>query len=216
MILKLVVSFARLTFDAFLGKAQRIKIALTSEPALTLLPDPWPDSYPSRTQLTTAYTAYENAYDAAREGGKTALDTRDQKRAALEKVLRDAAPYFESVAKAADDITILDATGYDLRQPPVPAADPLPAPALKLSRNGASGVLLASARRVRGGNSYEVQLCTGDSAVESNWKHVTTSTGSRGIALTGLTPGQLYNVRMRAVGGRGAGLWSPAVSLMAV
>ena len=99
----------------------------------------------------------------------------------------------------------------------MPSPNPLPAPDLKLTRNGKSGVLLATSHRVRGGNSYEVQTCTAaDPAVEANWKHATTSTGSRGIELMGLTPGQLYYVRMRAVGGRGPGLWSVVSNLMAV
>jgi hypothetical protein len=215
MIFKLIITFAKLSFGEFLAKAQRIKVALTSEPALTLFPDPWPATYPSRAQLVAAYTAYETAYDAAGDGGKTARDARDQKRRDLEKVLRDVAPYFEVVAKAANDITVLDATGYDRRQPPVPAPNPLPAPGLKLSRNGMSGLLVASADRIRGGDSYEAQLCTGDPANEENWKHAVTSTRCRDIQLTGLTPGRLYYVRLRAVGGRGPGAWSDIAQMMA-
>ena len=41
MIFKLIVAFAKLNLEAFLGKVQQIKVALTSEPALTLLPDPY-------------------------------------------------------------------------------------------------------------------------------------------------------------------------------
>ena len=85
MIYKLQIGFEKLSNDAFLGKAQRIDVALNMEPALTLLKNPWPDTYPSRTDISTAYTDFETAYDAAREGGKTAIDTRDQKRAVLEK-----------------------------------------------------------------------------------------------------------------------------------
>src|SRR5947207_2803182 len=69
MIFKLLVGFEPLSFDALLGKAQRIKVALTSEPALTLLPDPWPASYPSRAEITAGYTGYESGYDAAVDGG---------------------------------------------------------------------------------------------------------------------------------------------------
>ena len=51
---KLLIAFARLSFADLLLKAQGIKVALTSEPALTLFPNPWPAVYPSRTALTTA------------------------------------------------------------------------------------------------------------------------------------------------------------------
>jgi hypothetical protein len=168
MLFKLVVVFSRLSFANFLAAAQRIKVALNDGPALTVLPDPWPASYPTRAQITAAYTDYETAFDAARDGSRPARNDRDQKRAILEQLLTDAAPYFEAVAKKANDITILNATGYDVRQPPQPAPNPLPAPALKVSRNGSAGTLIASAPRVRGGRSYVTQLCAGDPTVEDN------------------------------------------------
>ena len=73
MIFKLLIGFESLNFSDLLTKSQRIKVALTSEPALTLLPDPWPASYPSRVEITAAYTGYESAYDAARDGSWTTL-----------------------------------------------------------------------------------------------------------------------------------------------
>src|SRR2546423_1713974 len=51
---KLLIAFERVGLSRLLGKAQQIKVALNSEPALTLLPDPWPACYPSRAALTQA------------------------------------------------------------------------------------------------------------------------------------------------------------------
>jgi hypothetical protein len=213
---KLLIGFEKLGQAEFLARAQGIKVALTSEPALTLIPDPWPASYPSRTALTTAYTEFETAFDASHDGGRTALDTRDMKRVALTGKLKDAAPYFEAVAKTANDITILDATGYTRRQPSVPSPQPLPAPELKLKRSTLSGVIFAKASPVNGAGSYETQRCTGDPAVEANWTNSLITTAALRIELTGLTPGQLYYVRCRAIGGNGPGAWSDVASLMAV
>jgi len=212
---KLLIGFEKLGQEQFLSRAQGIKVALTSEPALTVLPEPWPAPYPSRVQLTTAYTAFETAYDTAQDGGRTAVDTRDQNRVTLTGLLKDLAPYFESMAKAASDITILDATGYNRRLPSSPIPTPLPAPLLKVKRSLMSGVIVINGKRVRGASSYETQYCIGDPAVEANWKHGLTTSGCLHIELTGLTPGQLYYLRLRAVGSNGPGAWSDVASLMA-
>src|SRR3989442_404358 len=99
MLFKLLIGlFEGLSFADFLLKAQSIKVALTSEPALTLFRDPWPAVYPSRTALTTAYTEFETALEAAQDGAIMTADVRDAKRVVLTKVLKDIAPYLEAVA----------------------------------------------------------------------------------------------------------------------
>lgn len=216
MLFKLKTGFEQLSHAEFLVKAQAIETALTSEPALTLLPDPWPAPYPSRVQLTAAFTAFENALDAANNGGRIELDTRDQTRAALITLLKNLAPYLESVAKAADDITILDATGYDRRQPSEPIPQPPAAPTLSLRRGRSSGMLIAKVSRPKGAVFFETQRCTGDPNIEANWNSTIQSTSSVQIKLPGCTPGTLYYVRTRAVGSGGPGPWSDIANLMAV
>ncbi|HZQ47067.1 MAG TPA: fibronectin type III domain-containing protein [Verrucomicrobiae bacterium] len=57
--------------------------------------------------------------------------------------------------------------------------------------------------------AYEIQTST-DNGV--TWVHAATPTKTH-FQLTGLTPGQLYQIRVRAVGGStGYGDWSDAVS----
>lgn len=213
---KLRITFERLSFPYLLDRAHTITTALTSEPALTLIPDPWPACYPSRAQLTTAFTEFKAALMASFDGGRRATSARDEKRAVLIRRLKDLAPYLESVAKAANDVTLLHATGYKLWQKRAAVAHPLAAPVLKLRRSTLSGVLIAKASRVNGAGSYETQICTGDPTVEINWTHAVTATGCLRIPLTGLTPGRVYCVRVRAIGGRGPGAWSPVARLMAV
>ena len=216
MLFKLIIAFEKLSFPDFLAKTQAIQVALTSAPALTLIPDPWPAPYPTRAQLTTAFTAFETAMDAAYDGGRTALDNRDQKRSALTEILKDLAPYLESVAKTANDITILDATGYDRRQESDPIPQPPAAPELKVRRGPVSGMLIAKASRKKGAVMHETQRCTGDPSVETNWNGTVQSTSCLRIELPGCTPGQLYYVRTRGMGHGGPGPWSDVANLMAV
>jgi len=116
MVYKLIVTFERLSLPNFMARAQNIVSKLTSEPALTLFPEPWPASFPTRAQFTAGYTGFETAYNLALDGAKSAATTRDLKRAPLTTLLKDAAPYLESVAKTAGDVSMLDATGYGTAQ----------------------------------------------------------------------------------------------------
>src|SRR5919198_5239364 len=70
MLFKLLIGFDRLSGPDFLAVSQGIKTALTSEPALTLLPDPWPAAFATRVQLTDRFTDFEEAFDAAVNGGQ--------------------------------------------------------------------------------------------------------------------------------------------------
>jgi hypothetical protein len=69
--------------------------------------------------------------------------------------------------------------------------------------------------RVPGAGGYEAQLCVGDPVRDEDWKHAAISTRCSRIELTGLTSGQLYCVRVRAINGNGPGAWSVPASLMA-
>ena len=88
MSFKLLIAFERMSLPTLLGKARRIKASLNSEPALTLLPDLWPASYPSRADLSAAVVAFAAAHAAAGDGGKSACSDRDQKRDALIQMLK--------------------------------------------------------------------------------------------------------------------------------
>jgi hypothetical protein len=198
------------------AKASHIAAALNSPQALARIPEPWPAIYPSRAQLTTAYTEFKATLMAAADGGRIAVSARNQKQAALIKILKDLAPYLEGVAKAAQDVTILELTGYDRWRPRTPTPSVLPGPVLKLRRGRLSGVLIADATCVPGAGSYEIQYCLGNPGDEANWRDGSTTTRCARIHLTGLTPGQVYSVRVRAIGRSGPGAWSNLRSLMAV
>ena len=119
------------------------------------------------------------------------------------------------MARSANDLTILPATGYDLRRRSDPIPQPLPAPVLKIFRNGLSGVLIGRANAVHGASSYEAQICNGTSTEETNWRTVVFSRGCSRLQFPGLTPGQVYSFRLRALGREGWSPWSDIAQLMA-
>ena len=212
----LLIVFEYLSFANFLTKAKGIVEKLAAEPALTYFPEPWPDEFPSRLEMGNAYTTYANAYTAALGGDKMARDVRGQTRAVMTGLLKEAAPYLQAVARKAGNPSMLDATGYDRRHVTVKAAGAaLPAPVLKLVHGTLSGVIVAHVKRVKGAGSYESQICLGDPSIEANWKMKIITTVCRHIELTGLTPGQLYYVRVRAISSSTNGAWSDIASLMA-
>ena len=216
MLFKLLIDFDSLSLGNLLGKGQQIKVALNSEPALTLLPDPWPASYPSRATITADFTAYESAYDLTVNGGsKAQREDRDQKRTKLILSLKNAAPYFESVAKAANDINVLTCTGYTLREPSQPVIQPLPAPVLQLRRNSISGVVVGRVKSLTGALVYEAQFCSGSPTGEESWQTADFTPRASQLEYTGLTPGQSYSFRARALGRGGWGGWSDITQMIA-
>lgn len=76
--------------------------------------------------------------------------------------------------------------------------------------------MVARAGAVKGTRIYEVWCCDGDPMVESNWRHLVTSSKASGIAIEGLTPGKLYYFRIRAISASGPGDWSSFVSMIAI
>ena len=68
--------------------------------------------------------------------------------------------------------------------------------------------------RLAGARTYEIQLAQSDPSLEENWKSATSSATASQLLVEGLTPGQTYWLRVRAIGG--AGRWTDPVSLIVV
>jgi hypothetical protein len=216
---KLLLNFLKWAEGAFRAKAELIVGCLGTEPCLTLFAGPWPAMFPPLTKLQTDLENYQNAYDAADNGDKAAIKTRRKMRGILKDDFRTLAPFLESVAKAANDLSMLEKTGHDVRpaaaisRPELALVDP---PLLTVMRAKISGMLLATLKRQPDGGAYEVQLATADPVVEANWKTAVTSKKARNIHLEGLTPGTVYHLRGRVITSDGPGGWSAVASIMAV
>ena len=210
--------FARLSLANFAALVKGIYNSLITGPGFTAFPEPWPDPYPKRTDLTDVYTAFTAAQDAM-DGTKIARDRLKAARQALTAVLKKQAKYFEAMAEEAGDIAMLDATGIPRRQPIVRSSGingTLPAPVFTAKQGTLAGTFVGRVVRMDGAGSYEGQAGLGDPTVEANYKTVVISTRATHIVFPEMIRGQLYSLRTRAIGRKGPGAWSEPVILTAI
>jgi len=212
---KLLLNFLRWGEAQFRTKAETIVTAMTTEPMLTLVPDPLPTTVMTRVAMQTALTNYKDAAQLAEGGDRAAIIARNEQRAILAGGLKDWALYLEFLAKTTQTIAILTQSGFDLRQPPQPVPQPLPAPELKVARNGFSNEVHGQSKALDGALGYEGQVCTGTDTQEPNWRTSFFTSGVTKLNYVGLTPGQMYSFRLRALGRDGWGPWSDIAQLMA-
>ncbi len=159
-------------------------------------------------QMTTATDALDNAVIAAYTNDRLKIAEKNSKREALITLLAQQAAYVQSIA--AGDLNVLLSSGFQ----PVStnrSQVELSAPVIENVENSASGQLSLRLSPVKTAKSYEVRMAYG--AV--GWHTVGVFTQSRNIVLDNLTPGTLYQIQVRAIGGStGASTWSDPTSRM--
>jgi hypothetical protein len=153
---------------------------------------------------------YTSALAAAADGGKMATAVKNSARAALVAALREVAIYV--LGQGSNDVPKLLSSGFSLSSTSRTRSS-LAAPAILRIVNGVSGELRLSVTPIRNAKAYELQTSTDNGA---SWEYRGTSTQARVARLRGLSPGTLYQIQVRAVGGTtGYSDWSDAVSHMA-
>ena len=212
--MKLVTGFSRMSDADFQAKCGVILASLAGNPHF---PEPWPESVGSLARLTEAHNALLVAYADAQSRDSAKVAAKNAARAALEHQFTAVAHYLEAIA--GDDMAKLAGSGFDLRPPTDRHANEgiLPAPeTLQLRQGARGGSIELTSSAVPGARAYEVELAQGDPTLEANWKHTLTSGVCKHIVVEGLTPGQLYWFRLRAIGKDGPGLWSGEMKIMVV
>jgi len=159
--------------------------------------------------LTTLQTAFQNAITAAAQGGVPLTAAKNEAGEALTSALRQTAAYVQSLAPTLTLSQVLS-SGFDVANSGG-TPGPLPQPVFTLD-NSTTTQLAVSLTAVSGAKAYQVQFSTGTGA----WLEAGIYPNTKNIVLTNLTPGTIYNVRIRAVGGSTQySDWSITVSLMA-
>jgi hypothetical protein len=182
-----------------------IMTAMTGNPAFPTPTIPLPT-------VTTKQTTFRNALAAAANGCTPLTAAKNQARQALLDALDANAMYVQSLARY--DMAMLLSSGYQAASTNR-AQTQLPAPTIQSLDNEMSTQLVLRLSPVANAYCYEVQVSIG--AGTSAWQAAGSFTAARKIILTNLTPGTIYNVRARAIGGStGYSDWSDPQSHMAM
>jgi hypothetical protein len=202
--IRVAVSFARFNKDHLNFFAILALVCLKNNP---LFPNPTV----SLADLGALQTAYQDAMSAAALGGTKDSAAFRQARGALVTALRQTAAYIQSLGLTKESDVL--SSGFDLavwntRQ------TPLTTPVLVRLDNLVSTQLTLKMRAVANARAYEVQFSADGG---ETWQRLGFYPHTKGIVMTGLTPGTVYAMRVRAVGGstRYSG-WSNAISRMAI
>jgi Fibronectin type III domain len=159
--------------------------------------------------FTALQTAFQNAMAASAQGGTVATAAKIEARDALVSALRQLAAYVQSLTPTLTVSQVLS-SGFDVVNSNT-TPSPLIQPVFTLD-NSASTKLAIYLQAVPNAKAYQMQFAIGTGA----WQEVGIYPNTKGIVLTNLTPGTIYNVRIRAVGGSTQySEWSVKVPMMA-
>ena len=159
--------------------------------------------------LTAGQTEFHGALLAAANGGRVLTATKNEKRGILVDMLRQEASYVQGIAS--QNLPMLLSSGFDANSTNR-ASTQLDTPAVLNLDNGMTSELVLRMQPVLNAKSYEVQTKNG-----GGWTPAGIFTQARRITLPGLTPGQVYSVQSRAIGGStGYSDWSDPISHMVI
>lgn len=180
--------------------AANIAVALTGNPS-------FPTPLVTIPVLTAGQQAFHSALLAAANGGVVLTALKNEKRDALETLLRKEASYVQGVAS--QNLPVLLSSNFAANSTNQ-SQSPLDTPTIHSVENGQSTQLVLRVNPVVNSKALEVQVKNG-----GGWLPMGVFTKLRGIVLPGLVPGQVYAVQARAVGGStGYSDWSDSVSHM--
>jgi hypothetical protein len=156
-------------------------------------------------QLSALQVDFEQKNLASKLGGSVAMALKNEARAALTDALRRQGSYVQGVAQ---NLSTLLSSGY-VAASRNNAQTPLVKPwILKILNNGL-GQLLLRVKPVANARSYQVQIQIGNGP----WQEAGFSNQARRMVVANLTPGTVYNIRVRAIGGStGFSEWSNVTS----
>jgi hypothetical protein len=160
--------------------------------------------------LTALQTALQDANNAAAQGGVPATTAANEARDAMNVALRQNAAYVQSLT-ATLTLSQIYTSGYDVVNTNR-TQSPLIQPVLNGLDNSLTTKLLVQFGSITNAKAYQVQFSTGTGA----WQEAGIFPSTKNVLITNLTPGTVYNVRVRAIGGSTQySEWSAAMAIMA-
>ena len=202
-LLRISLSFRRKRDMALHEFAGSIILGLTNHPVFIQLPV-------SVAELQALTDAFWQALSLTNDRSKLLTVVKKQARLALVAALRTLARHVEN--NSGQDPVLMTSTGFSLMSTNR-AQSELARPVILRLDYGPTTTLLATLIGVRNAKCYEFEVSTDG----ENWFHAGSSTRTRKAVVNKLTPGVLYHIRVRAVGGKtGYSPWSEIIQHRAV
>lgn len=195
--------FNRLPDADFLGFAANIIDKMSGN---TLFPTP----LVSMAELQSRLDAFNSALVATGQGGTVATAAKNQCRAELLSALRREASYVQGICRH-DEAGMLSSGFQPVKQNNLQS--PLERPDILKILNARSEQLVLSVTPVRNARNYQVQWRIG----RAEWQDGGVFSKARRLEVGNLTPGTMYELRVRALGGStGYSDWSDPVQRMSL
>jgi hypothetical protein len=165
--------------------------------------------------LRTALDEFNNSIAAQAAGGPAATALKYQRREAVLQLVRKIAHYVEENCN--NDLSMLLSSGLTAKSMNRAPSECPKAVILGVKR-GRTTELLIKVRAIPNAQVYEVRCAAlAEDGTPGPWQESGFFTNWRIIPISGLTPGKMYNVQARAIGGAtGYGDWSDPVSHMCI
>lgn len=194
--------YTRLSNTSFNIFAASVVIGMTNNPAYLnpLVP---------LDQLSLLQLDFEQKMLASVMGGPVSKAARNESRSALTDGLRRQGIYVQSVANG---LSMLLSSGYSAASQNR-AQTQLLKPWIRKILNEGTGKLLLRVSPIANARNYQVQVQVGG----GEWQEAGIFPQARRMVVASLTPGTIYNLRVRALGGStGYSEWSPVTSRMSL
>lgn len=160
--------------------------------------------------LGVLQTTFQDTLAAQAQGGKLATAKKNAAREELTTALRSIAAYVQGIS--AQDKPMMLSSGFQANSTARSRLQ-LDTPNIVQIDNGMSTELVLRLTPILNARAYETQVKTGT----GDWQPAGISTNSRGVVVENLTPGLVYTMQVRAIGGiTGYSDWSDPVSHMAM
>jgi hypothetical protein len=190
--------YTRLPGSSFNFFASSVVVGMTDNPA-------FPNPIVPLDLLSALQMDFEQKNLVSKLGGGVAMALKNEARAALTDALRRQGAYVQGVAQ---NLSTLLSSGY-VAASRNNAQTRLLKPWVRKILNNGPGQLLLRITPVANARSYHIQVQEGDGP----WQEAGFSNQARRIMVANLTPGTLYNIRVRALGGStGFSDWSLVTS----
>lgn len=179
--------------------AEAVVTAMTGNPNFTTPSPPLADITTKNTTFNTKMQTIATLEAQLR----TAYSEKEDARAELEQELTYLANYVEGAAKG--DAAKIESAGMQVRSGTTPVGTPEAPTGLTATFGDFDGEIDLSWEPVKGAATYEVDFRLHNGTAE--WARAKSTTSSR-TTVGGMTSGQQYAFRVRAVGSAGPGPWS--------